>query len=423
VPERHDQIRRWLVKLEAGQPVASTAEVALLAKGGRRVPVEISVRPLVEGKRVVGVEGVARDITERKRAEAELAAANQRLVETSRRAGMAEVAAGVLHNVGNVLTSVNVSAAEVAEKVKGSKLPGLGRAVSLLREHEGDLARFLSEDPRGRELPGYLSALADQLSAEQVAVAREVESLGRGIEHMKEGVSMQQGYARVSGVREEVTAETLVEDALRINREGLDRHRIAVVREFSAVPPLLIEKHKVLQILVNLLSNAKYACHRDGAGAAGSSRGGGSGGAGPAGRSGGAGAAGRITLRVETPKGERDGALVRIVIADNGVGIPHENLTRIFEHGFTTRQSGHGFGLHSAALTARELGGTLSVHSDGPGKGSRFTLELPVRPSPAGARAGNGGNGGNSGNGGDDRNGGNGGAARGGGSGRGGTET
>src|SRR6185503_3445816 len=139
---------------------------------------------------------------------------------------------------------------------------------------------------------------------------------------------------------------------------------------FSPAPSLVIEKHKVLQILVNLLSNAKYACHREGVAVAA---------AGTAG----AKAAGRITLRVEAPKGDRHGASVRIVVADNGIGIPHENLTRIFEHGFTTRKSGHGFGLHSAALTARELGGTLVVHSDGPGKGARFTLELPVRPPEA----------------------------------------
>jgi two-component system, NtrC family, sensor kinase len=69
---------------------------------------------------------------------------------------------------------------------------------------------------------------------------------------------------------------------------------------------------------------------------------------------------------------------VRIRVKDVGVGIPPENLTKIFGFGFTTRKEGHGFGLHSSANTARELGGALAGHSDGPGKGAEFTLDLPV---------------------------------------------
>jgi signal transduction histidine kinase len=69
---------------------------------------------------------------------------------------------------------------------------------------------------------------------------------------------------------------------------------------------------------------------------------------------------------------------IRIEVADNGMGIPAENLVRIFSHGFTTRKNGHGFGLHSGALAAKEMGGVLLVHSDGPGKGATFTLDLPI---------------------------------------------
>jgi signal transduction histidine kinase len=67
-----------------------------------------------------------------------------------------------------------------------------------------------------------------------------------------------------------------------------------------------------------------------------------------------------------------------MTVSDNGVGIASENLTRIFNHGFTTRKDGHGFGLHSGALAAREMGGALWAQSDGPGKGATFTLELPL---------------------------------------------
>jgi signal transduction histidine kinase len=64
------------------------------------------------------------------------------------------------------------------------------------------------------------------------------------------------------------------------------------------------------------------------------------------------------------------------------VGIPAENLTRIFNHGFTTRKDRHGFGLHSGALAAAQLGGSLTVRSDGLGRGAAFILELPLMPEP-----------------------------------------
>ena len=133
-----------------------------------------------------------------------------------------------------------------------------------------------------------------------------------------------------------------------MNEGALSRHDVEVIREFETVPPLNVEKHKILQILVNLLRNAKHACQDSGR------------------------ADKRMTVRVANGDGR-----IRISVMDNGVGIPPENLTRIFNHGFTTRKDGHGFGLHSGALAAKEMGGSLTVHSDGPGQGAAFTLELP----------------------------------------------
>jgi signal transduction histidine kinase len=137
-----------------------------------------------------------------------------------------------------------------------------------------------------------------------------------------------------------------------MNVGSLQRHEVEVLREFDDVPPINTEKHKVLQILVNLVRNAKYACDESGREEK------------------------LITLRIA-----RCDDQVRISVVDSGIGIPPENLTRIFNHGFTTRKDGHGFGLHSAVLAAAELGGSLSAHSDGLGHGAIFTLELPLKPS------------------------------------------
>ena len=279
----------------------------------------------------------------------ELEKIHMQLVDASRLGGMAEIATNVLHNVGNVLNSVNVSASLVVDSVKKSKTSSLAKVVGLLREHEQDLGTFISSDPKGKQLPAYLAQLSEYLLADQKTTLRELESLRANIEHIKEIVAMQQNYAMVSGVKEIVDITDLVEDSLRMNCEALSHHKLDLIREFENVPPMNVEKHKILQILVNLVRNAKYACQE-------SDR-----------------ADKRLTMRVANGDG-----LVKISVTDNGIGIPPENLTRIFSHGFTTRKDGHGFGLHSGALAAKEMGGSLSVRSDGPGKGAVFTLELPI---------------------------------------------
>jgi signal transduction histidine kinase len=298
---------------------------------------------------VANMASIALEGAERKRAQAELEDLHQQLVIASRQSGMAEIATNVLHNVGNVLNSVNVSTGLIVESVKQSKIARLGQVAKLLREHAADLVGFLTQDTKGKQLPDYLARLSDHLLAEQAGLIGELESLQRNVDHIKEIVAMQQSYARFGGVKEIVDVVELVEDALRINESAISRQQVEVVREFEPAPPLNIEKHKVLQILVNLIRNAKHACQ-------------------DAGRP-----DQRLTVRVAHGAGQ-----IKISVADNGVGIAPENLTRIFGHGFTTRKDGHGFGLHSGALTAQEMGGTLTVHSTGPGHGACFILTLPA---------------------------------------------
>jgi C4-dicarboxylate-specific signal transduction histidine kinase len=299
------------------------------------------------------VNALQREINEREQAQEALRISQQKLLESSRLAGMAEVATGVLHNVGNVLNSVNVSAGLVVEKLRRSKAPKLAKAALLLTSQNGDLAEYLTKDPNGRKLPAYLSKLGEFFLAENIELLQEVDQLGRNIEHIKEVVAMQQSYAKVSGVFENLAAHYLVEDAIAMNTGAFERHHIVVDRQFSPVPLVRVDRHKVLQILINLLRNAKYALDE-------SKR-----------------ADKRITISVSVVNDRS----VHIVVADNGIGISPENLTRIFAHGFTTREEGHGFGLHSGALAAHAMGGSLSVTSAGTGHGATFTLELPIAPN------------------------------------------
>jgi C4-dicarboxylate-specific signal transduction histidine kinase len=328
-------------------------EINALHRDGHELPVELVITPIRHGDTVL-FSAFLHDITERKRAEIELQQMHRQLLETSRHAGMAEVATGVLHNVGNVLNGVNVSATLVTEQLEKSKGANLSKIAAMLQEHTGNVVHFLTEDPAGRRIPGYLVTLAADLADEQRTAVAELDHLRKNIEHIKDIVAMQQSYAKVSGVTEQVTVSSLVEDALRMNASALARHGLEVVRDFQVDPTITIERHKVLQILVNLLRNAKYACDDSGL----SDK--------------------QLIVRIS-----QENDRIRIAVIDNGVGIPPENLTRIFAHGFTTRKDGHGFGLHSGALVAKELGGSLLAQSDGLGKGAAFTLEIPFKPASA----------------------------------------
>jgi len=340
------QTARDLLEIEVQNRTAELAEANASLKQ------EVEDHKRTEAQLEQRTRSLENEIEERKQMELEVERAHRDLVDASRQAGMAEVATSVLHNVGNVLNSVNVSATLVSDQLKKSKSANLSRVVGLMRERSADLGAFIISDPKGRKLPGYLAQLAEHLEGEQAALLQELELLRKNVEHIKDIVSMQQSYAKVSGVSETVKVIDLLEDTLRMNAGALMRHEVQVVREYDPhLSDITTEKHKVLQILVNLVCNAQYACDESG----------------------------RKDKRV-TVRATNGGRIVRIAVVDNGVGIPAENLTRIFNHGFTTRKEGHGFGLHSGALAARELGGRLTAHSDGCGRGATFTLELPLQP-------------------------------------------
>jgi PAS domain S-box-containing protein len=305
---------------------------------------------------IIGTFGITKDISDLKEAERRIGEVHRQLVEASRLAGMAEIATNVLHNVGNVLNSVNISAGLIAERLRASKLKGLRRAVGLMDEHAGDLGDFLTRDTRGKLLPGYLRELAQALEAEHLAVAEELGLLAKSVDHIKEVVATQQSHAGASSLVESVKVDELLDDALRMNASALTRHKVDVVKLIPELPELPLDRHRILQILVNLISNAKHAMS-----------------AVPPGQS------PCITLGAALLP-VADGRVLRITVADNGEGIAAENLVRVFVHGFTTRSNGHGFGLHSCAIAAREMGGTLSARSDGAGQGAAFILEIPLGP-------------------------------------------
>ena len=255
----------------------------------------------------------------------------------------------MLHNVGNVLNSVNLTATLLSNGIRTSRVSVLNDVVSAMDAHKDDIGEFISNNPKGRELPGFLSRLASVHSEEQSKQLEELEVLCKNVNHIKSIIREQQRYAKVSGFIETVSAADLVEDAIRINAASLKKHAIELKRDFLDLPLVKIDKHQVLQVLVNIIRNAKQAIVEANTT--------------------------QKQLRIHISK--TDSPRTQIKITDNGIGIPPENLQKIFNHGFTTKKNGHGFGLHSGALDLKNMGGDLSVYSDGPGHGTTFTLELP----------------------------------------------
>jgi signal transduction histidine kinase len=298
------------------------------------------------------------EVAAREATNEDLQRAQKELMTASRQAGMAEVANNVLHNVGNVLNSVNVSATLLETHVKELGVARFARVVELFNAQGDNLGTFISTDPRGQKVPTLLNEIGKNFQGKEKTILDEIRSLQGNVGHIGEIVNWQQSLAKRAGVQEILPVTDLVEDSLRINAGALVRHGVELIREYQARPLVNLDKHQILQILVNLVRNAKYACDESEQ----PDR--------------------KIIVRV-TQVGDR----ARVAVIDNGVGIAPENMTRIFNHGFTTRDGGHGFGLHSGALAARELNGSLDAHSEGPGLGAMFTLDLPVYQPDAGAGA------------------------------------
>ena len=293
------------------------------------------------------VLGVAWDVSQQVHQEERRLELQMQLREVSRNAGMAEVATGVLHSVGNLLNSLGVSTTLALSTLRDSRIGNLQLVAKLLHEKSGGLAAFLDNDPRGREIPNYLSQLGEHLGTEHRTLLTEMQNVSTHVEHIGRIVAAQQAHARRGGVSEEIDLAELLDNAIALNFAGTTD--VVVSRDYQTVPRLMLDRHKLIQILGNLLANARHAL-RDLT-------------QGPR----------TLTVRVR-PLADS----ITLEVADTGTGIAPEALARLFEFGFTTKKDGHGFGLHASANLAKELGGEINAFSEGPGRGARFTLHLPV---------------------------------------------
>ncbi len=333
--------------IRSGQPFADERSYVI---DGQTKLLRVHKSPLrAPDGTVTGIQVIFWDVTSFRETEMRLRETQRELVEASRLAGIAEIATGILHNIGNALNSVNVSAGLITEKLGRMRIDSIARLEELFAGGSGAAAGLTDPEERTRKIVDFLRALGAHLRQSRSDILAEARALREGVEHVNQIVAAQQQFAQVAGVVEELDPGETADYALRLCEGELLRHGIVVVRDYQPAPRLVLERHKVIQILVNLIRNAKEAVSK----VVGETR----------------------TIRV----GVRDigEGRVQMTVEDNGVGIEAEVLPLVFTMGFTTKKGGHGFGLHNSALTAAALGGVLRVESEGVGRGARFLLELP----------------------------------------------
>lgn len=323
-------------------------ECTVLTKNGTRTPVDFTISTSSYAG-CTQFTFILRDVTDRKVSDEQNDIVQRQRVESARYAGKAEIATSVLHNVGNTLTCINVLSGKIADDARRLRISGLKKVVDLLDAHRDDLGEYMSSDERGKQIPKYLATLADGLEDEQCRLLCELESLSDYLKHANRIVSAQQEFARSRGLEEETNVDEVIDHAFEIASASLTRHKVLFKKQIDDMPPISVDRHKLIQILVNLITNAKDAVkERDSE---------------------------DRKICVKASCNDR-GRLV-IEVSDNGIGIDNFCLNNLFTQGFTTKSDGHGFGLHYCATTAMEMGGLVTATSPGVGLGATFVLELP----------------------------------------------
>lgn len=299
---------------------------------------------------ITRVTGSVTDITDRKLAESALAEAQEKALANARAAGKAEFANSVLHNIGNVLSSVNVGCDQIRQLLAQSKLEKLLRANTLVEKHADNLAQFLSEDEQGRYLGPYLLKTGEMLEKEHENLREITQEMLGQIQLMSDIIKTQQADAKAVDQPKFYDLATLVEESLKIQMAGMKKRRVQLIKRY---PPhqvkVFFPKARLTHILVNIIKNGCEAMMSK-----------------PPGER-------VLEVRIEV---ESDPDRPRVIIQDSGRGIHPEVLPHLFTHGFTTKSDGHGFGLSYCRRTMKEYQGDISVASEGPIEGATFELRF-----------------------------------------------
>lgn len=291
------------------------------------------------------------DINSRKQADIMIESLNKQLVMSARRAGMADVATSILHNMGNVLNSANVSISVLTDQLTGLSNKKIDEIEAIIHKESLTITNFIKSNDKADTFMEYLLSLNKALVDSCRQMLSETKQLRDHIDHLIEITSMQKLIGNATEMKENIFVPELIEHALKMSKPAFKNNgNIPIKLNMTDNPFIFSDRSKILQILINLICNAYESLldtHQD-------------------------------NKHIEIDLHQSNNDSIVISVKDNGIGIPCENLIKIFTFGFTTKKSGHGFGLHSCAIAAKELGGELNAYSNGPNMGAKFALTLPV---------------------------------------------
>ena len=284
-------------------------------------------------------------VTEKTR---ELKETQLELVNRALEAGMSQMAAIGLHNIGNAITPLNV----LMEKMKTGELADISRYLQKchddLKSHTADLGQYLSEGNRGREVFGYMGELIQSLDDHDKKQFDMLEKMESALSYISQILTLQQFYASGSQeIKEQVDLNDLLEDAVRLQMGTLERRGIAVKRAFlEPMPKLLIDKNRLMQVIVNLVKNSCEAIEMQQS---------------------------DLAPKVIELKTFAHNDRLGFEIVDNGIGIDPADIDRVLELGQSQKGSS-GFGLYYCKMFVENSHGTLVFFSRGPGKGASIKV-------------------------------------------------
>jgi len=274
----------------------------------------------------------------------------QTISDLSHDSGKAEVAREVIHNAGNVLNSINISVQQMQSQLEKSSVRSLPAIVALMQEQGEKLGAFITSDPKGKQIPAYFEQLAQAVGSEQQQWRDDLTQMAEHVEHVRAIIQSQSGSLESNEAKETIDPARLLNRSLGHFSDRIEELKIDLQRKTGTVPTCALQKHKVMQVLENLLKNAieSLALVDD--------------------------RPRKIELKTEMVGSDQ----FCFEICDNGLGISTEIKEKVFSHGFSTKEGHSGFGLHSAANLAVEMGGRLILsHAEGR-VGVCFRLELPM---------------------------------------------
>lgn len=280
----------------------------------------------------------------------ELEDAQSQVMESAHHAGMAEVATEILHNAGNVLNSINISAEMIRLKATSRSLHQFPLNIEKLQSHKGNFLNYLQQDDRAEKLLGYLENFSKNLQEAVNNIQSESKSMLKNVDHVKNVISRQQRYSKSINMNETIYVRELIDDAIQLGGERFEQRGISVQVNVPEDLAIFSDRHKLLQVIVNLISNARHAL-----------------------------------ADIDQIENDRlikieasiHGPEFRFRVKDNGIGITEENKDKIFQYGFTTKVNGHGYGLHNSVLTVKGMGGDITFKSKGRNQGAEFIVTLP----------------------------------------------